>query len=31
LSPQLLAPWETPLLPLFEITTAGSIRLIQIR
>ncbi len=31
LSPQLIAPWETTLQPLFEITTAGSIRPIQIR
>ena len=29
LSPQLLAPWETPLLPLFEITSAGLLRQIR--
>jgi hypothetical protein len=31
LSPQLLAAWETPLQPLFEITSAGWVRPITIR
>jgi hypothetical protein len=31
LSPQVVAPWETTIQPLFEITTAGWIRPIQVR